>query len=435
MTIRELFEKPIDRPIEGVIKADDARHLWTEVEEYVVTNEVGHRLDDLFENYLSNQSSNGVWISGFFGSGKSHLLKMLSLLLENREIEGRRVRDVFLPKLDDEFLRAAVAKACDLSSKSILFNIDQKADAVGGDAENALLEVFAKVLNELQGFYAKLDYIAQFERDLTKRGQLASFKEVYTRLSGRSWEADLDTIDNLDNDLFAKAYAEFFDKSEEEGLRYFDRARERYRLSIETLVERVSHYLAVQPPGFRLNFFVDEVGQFIGENSKLMLNLQTLAETLSTKCEGRVWIFVTSQGDLDRVLGELKDTQALDFSKIQGRFATRMTLSSADVSEVIQRRLLAKSPECPPDLVDLYGTEKENFRTIFRFGDGSRTFKGYGDLDHFCRVYPFHPYQVDLFQSCIEQLSRHNAFTGKHASVGERSMLAVFQEVAKQIVG
>src|SRR5215813_11134176 len=140
MTIRKLFTKPAERPIVCVIKADDARHLWTEVEEYVVTNEVGQRLDRLFENYLTDKSNNGVWIAGFFGSGKSHLLKMLSLLLENREIGGQRVQDVFLSKLDDELLRGAITRACAIPSKSILFNIDQKADAVGGDAENALLE-------------------------------------------------------------------------------------------------------------------------------------------------------------------------------------------------------------------------------------------------------------------------------------------------------
>src|ERR1700730_533297 len=105
MIIHHPFDKAVGRPIEGVIKADDARYLWTEVEEYVVTNEVGQRLDRLFENYLTEKSNNGVWIAGFFGSGKSHLLKMLSLLLESREIGGRRVSDVFLSKLDDELLR------------------------------------------------------------------------------------------------------------------------------------------------------------------------------------------------------------------------------------------------------------------------------------------------------------------------------------------
>lgn len=86
MKLNEIFEKPIDRPIEGVIKADDLDSLKLEVEEYVITNEVSKRLENFFDGYNEYKHANGVWYSGFFGSGKSHLLKMLSLLLENREI-------------------------------------------------------------------------------------------------------------------------------------------------------------------------------------------------------------------------------------------------------------------------------------------------------------------------------------------------------------
>ncbi|MFZ1396118.1 MAG: DUF6079 family protein, partial [Candidatus Promineifilaceae bacterium] len=88
-----LFAQPIDRHIEGVIKADDEAGLRQEVEEYVLTNEVAKRLDGFLAAYNNYQGANGVWISGFFGSGKSHLLKILALLLENREINGTRVLD------------------------------------------------------------------------------------------------------------------------------------------------------------------------------------------------------------------------------------------------------------------------------------------------------------------------------------------------------
>ena len=88
MTLANIFAKPIDRPIEGVIKADDEASLRLEVEEYVLTNEVAKRLDAFLDAYNDYQNANGVWISGFFGSGKSHLLKMLALLLENREVDG-----------------------------------------------------------------------------------------------------------------------------------------------------------------------------------------------------------------------------------------------------------------------------------------------------------------------------------------------------------
>ena len=98
MTIKDIFLKPVDRHIDGVIKADDERSLLTEVEEYVITAEVHKSLGRVLDYYLNNKVVNGAWISGFFGSGKSHLLKMLALLLENREIENQKTLDLFLAK-------------------------------------------------------------------------------------------------------------------------------------------------------------------------------------------------------------------------------------------------------------------------------------------------------------------------------------------------
>lgn len=435
-TIRTILDKDVDRDIDGVIKADDDRQLKVEVDEYVITRELQPKISKLLEEYIDPGSSNGVWISGFFGSGKSHLLKMLSLLLENRVIEGQSVCDSFLQKreiADDAFFQGSIEKAAKIPAKSILFNIDQKADAVGGDPDAALLEVFAKVLNDTQGFYSKQDYIAQFERGLAKDGKLDDFKKAYQTESGATWEDHLDDIDTIENDTFARVYARFFGKTEDEGIRFFDRLREKHKLSVEDFADRVKDYLDSLEPGTRLNFFVDEVGQFIGRRSRLMLNLQTIAESLSTRCDGRAWIFVTSQGDIEKVIGELEKAQGNDFTKITGRFAIRPNLTSANVSEVIQKRLLAKKEAARGTLGTIYETEQENLRTLFSFGDGSRDFKGFSGSEEFADFAPFHPYQFELFQTAIERLSQHDAFTGKHASVGERSMLSVFQEVAKKI--
>ena len=128
MKMRTIFERSIDRTIDGVIKADNENDLRLEVEEYVLTNEVAQRLESFLDAYINYQGANGVWISGFFGSGKSHLLKMLALLLENREVDGIPVLQLFLPKCsDNEFLKGALRRATAIPSKSILFNIDQKA--------------------------------------------------------------------------------------------------------------------------------------------------------------------------------------------------------------------------------------------------------------------------------------------------------------------
>ena len=88
---------------------------------------------------------------------------------------------------------------------------------------------------------------------------------------------------------------------------------------------------------------MDEVGQYIADNVKLMTNLQTIAESLATKCRGRAWIVVTAQEEMNTVVGEMDQQQSNDFSKIQARFANRMKLTSADVAEVIRKRLLAKN--------------------------------------------------------------------------------------------
>ena len=129
MALSAIFHKPIDRPIEGVIKADDEASLRLEVEEYVLTNEVARRLEAFLAAYNHYEGVNGVWISGFFGSGKSHLLKMLALLLEDRSLDGEPVLDLFLPKCgDNEILKGDLKRAVAIPSQSILFNIDQKAD-------------------------------------------------------------------------------------------------------------------------------------------------------------------------------------------------------------------------------------------------------------------------------------------------------------------
>ena len=434
MKIQELFLKPVDRFIEGVIHADDERYIPTELSEYVVTQDVAKGLGAFTERYLSETSSNGVWISGFFGSGKSHLLKILSLCLDGQSrSNGVRCADILLPKIKDEIVRADFQRATAIPSRSILFNVDQKFDGIGGDHSAPILEVFVKVLNELQGYFGKQGYIAKFERDLDLRGEFHPFKETYRRINGSAWQDDREALSTARAAEFGKAYAEHFGVPEAEAFRTMRQTREDYKLSIESFAQMVKDYISQQPAGFRLNFFVDEVGQFIGQNSKLMLNLQTVAETLGTVCSGRAWIFVTSQADLEGVLGAFKGMEAQDITKIMGRFKTQLTLASADVREVIQERLLAKKEPEPEVLTAIFDREKENLQTLYRFGDNSVSLKGWRGSDEFCGLYPFHPYQFELFQRSIQQLSKHGIFTGKYLSVGERSMLAVFQEVAKSI--
>ena len=434
MQLNSIFKKSVDRHIEGVIKADDEDMLRSELDEYILTNEVEKRLAAFLEAYNNYEGANGVWISGFFGSGKSHLLKMLAVLLENREVSDTHALDFFLEKCgDNELLLADLKKACIIPSKSILFNIDQKADVISKTEFDAVLAVFVKVFDEMNGYYGKQGHIAQFERDLDERGTYEKFKSAYEEVAGKPWSRGREQA-LLEAKNIATAYAKAAGEDAASAERILDKYRAEYKLSIEDFADQVNKYIKKQEKGFRLNFFVDEVGQYVSDNVKLMTNLQTIAESLATKCRGAAWVVVTAQEDMSTVIGEFNKKQGDDFTKIQARFSNRMKLTSADVAEVIQKRLLMKNVQGEQALAKIYAEEQNNFRTLFDFAEGSQTYQNFQDEEHFVRSYPFIPYQFALFQSSIRNLSHHNAFEGRHSSVGERSMLAVFQEVAITLV-
>ncbi len=432
LLLNTIFLKPVDRDIEGVIKADGESGLKTEVEEYVLTGEVERRLESFLSAYNNYASANGVWISGFFGSGKSHLLKMLALLLERRTIDGCDILEEFRRKCaqaGNEILAGLIEKAVGIPSESILFNIDQKADVISKQQLDALVAVFVKVFDEHCGYYGKQPWIADFERKLDQDGHFQTFQEEFEKAAGRSWENGRQRINQV-TDAIDTAYQKVTG-ARKSGV--VDAYRNDYRLSIEDFAEQVQQYIATKPKGFRLNFFVDEVGQYVAGTPKLMTNLQTIAESLATKCNGQAWILVTAQEDMNMVVGEMNKKEANDFTKIQARFKERMKLTSQDVSEVIQKRLLAKDPSAVKPIEKLFAQYSNDFGTLFDFIDGSQTYRNFDNCEHFVDCYPFVPYQFALFQSSIRSLSEANAFEGKNSSVGERSMLGVFQDVARHL--
>lgn len=435
--IEKLFKKDIHRNIEGVIKADNMSEdaIFQEVDEYVITNEIHSRLEDFFSEYSGsigkNTSNIGVWISGHFGSGKSHLLKILSYILTNQRQHSDLIGQLFLEKIEDFELRGHIQKALNTPSQNILFNIDQKSDIGSKSQDDAILGVFMKVFNEMRGYYPKFGYIAKFESDLDKRGKFEAFKNKFEELCGQSWESGRETI-FLENDTFTKALSLVDNISEASATDMIDKYEKTYSLSIEEFARDVKSYIDSKEENFRLVFFIDEVGQYIGDNTKLMLNLQTIVETLATVCKGQAWVVVTSQSAVDKLLN-VNTQMENNFSKIQGRFKVKMNLTSHNANEVIQKRLLDKTDKAKSDLGSIYSKIKNSLSSIIHFTDRSRQYRNYTSEEDFALVYPFVPYQMDLFQSCIIGLSAHSVFQGKHQSTGERSMLDVVQNVAKKI--
>ena len=123
-----MFLRDINRDIDGVIKVDFIDKIDKELEEYVVTKEIAKHLAKFYENYSKgidgNTTKMGVWISGFFGSGKSHFLKILSYLLANKPVDGKNPVDYFENKIEDPILLADMKRISKVETESILLNIE-----------------------------------------------------------------------------------------------------------------------------------------------------------------------------------------------------------------------------------------------------------------------------------------------------------------------
>lgn len=444
MKIRDLFTKDIFRPINGVIKADqqDPASIWQELDEFVVTKELSGHLDKFFSVYAdtvdhpkdSDASGKiGVWVSGFFGSGKSHFIKALYYLFANTSVEKdgatKNAIQFFESKVQDAMLLGTVKRVAGKSADAILFNIDSKADQSKG--RDAVLSVFLKVLNELQGYCPDHPHIAHMERYLDNKGSLLDFEKNYRDLIGKEWK-DRRVDWQFNQDEIVKVLARTLGQSEIACHRWIDHAETDFSLTVENFAKWVKEYLDKKGASHRLFFFVDEVGQFIGQDEHLMLNLQTIVENLGTKCNGKAWVIVTSQEDIDIVLGSLSNARRNDFSKITGRFKTRLSLSSANADEVIQRRLLEKKQECVEKLKKLYTSCADILKNQLTFSpDTGMTLASYKDADDFVATYPFIPYQFKLLQKVFETIRRAGA-TGLHLARGERSMLDAFQFAAQK---
>ena len=435
MQIKEMFRKEIDRELQGVIVVGQGAetNVAQELEEYVVTRELQRHFADFFAAYkkgiLGTTPKMGVWISGFFGSGKSHFLKILSYLLENKQVGNKHALDFFIDdkKITDQMVLADMKLAADTPTDVILFNIDSKSESNSKENKDAIVNVFLKVFNEMQGFCGSMPYLADLERHLAEANQLAAFKEKFEDAYGDAWEDSRQDFDFI-QDTVVEVLVEMGFMSEPAARNWCEKATEPYQISIEDFAKRVKAYLDKKGSNHHAVFLVDEIGQYIGDDSKLMLNLQTVTEELGKECQGKAWVIVTSQQDIDSIT----KVKGNDFSKIQGRFDTRLSLSSANVDAVIKKRILEKTDTAAQSLRLIYDQKGTIIKNLIVFNDGVEK-KLYANAEDFAEVYPFVPYQFNLLASVLTSIRTHGA-SGKHLSEGERSMLALFKESAMQLM-
>ena len=434
MRIQDMFEKGIDRPINGVVKVnqDELDILEQELDEYVITRELKKHLITFFNNFLEAFSvptaDIGVWISGFFGSGKSHFVKMLSYLLQNLVVNGIPTVERFRkkPELADD---PATFMLIDRATRSghtdtILFNIDIEG-SINKD-KTAVLRVFAKMFYTYLGYYGENLKVAKLEQFIDRKGKTEEFRRVFEEKNGAAWVDSRDAYAFFEDDIVA-TLMEVLGMSEQAASNWFN-GTETVETSIAQLVSEIKEYVDSKPDDFRLLFMADEVGQYVGSDTDLLINLQSLVEQIGSECGGKVWVICTGQEAVDEIIR----TRENEFSRIMARFKTRLSLSSSSADEVIQKRILLKKDEVEPQLEQVYNANDSVLRNLFTFTDAVLDIKGFSGPGEFARNFPFVPYQFILMQKVFAEIRKHGN-SGKHLSGGERSMLSGFQEAAQKI--
>lgn len=431
MVIEQLFQEDINRKINGVVQVEqDATDvLVQELDEYVITRDLKKHFITFFNNYGDSfhekTTDIGVWISGFFGSGKSHFLKMLSYLLANQEVQGIRTVERFRKKFkDDPATFMLIDSVTTGNTDTILFNIDIEG-SINKNA-TAVLRVFAKMFYNYLGFYGENLKVAKLEQFIDKRGKTAEFRRVFEDKNGGSWIESRDAFAFFEDDV-VETLKEVLGMSEEAARNWFN-GTETVETSISQLVSEMKEYVDNKPDDFRLLFMVDEVGQYVGGDTNLLLNLQSLIEKIGSECGGKIWVVCTGQEAIDEIIKAREN----EFSRIQARFKTRLSLTSSSADEVIQKRILKKKPEFVPVLEQVYNRNDSVLRNLFSFSNAMLDIKGYTGPQDFAGNFPFVPYQFIIMQKVFSEIRKHGN-SGKHFSGGERSMLSGFQEAAQKI--
>ena len=366
MIIRDMFADDINRKINGVIKVDQAADdvIEQELNEYVITKELKKHFITFF-NYYSDAldeptADTGVWISGFFGSGKSHFLKMLSYLLENKEVKGIHSVERFRRKFeDDPATYMLIDRSTKVQTETILFNIDIEG-SINKD-KTAVLRVFAKTFYNHLGFFGENLKVAKLEQYIDQQGKTTEFRRVFEEKKEMPW-VDSRKAFAFNGKYIIPTLVEVLDMSQEDAKAWFN-DKSATEFSIAQLVEDIKDYLNTKPNNFRLLFMVDEVGQYVGTDTDMLLNLQSLVEKIGSECGGKVWVVCTGQEAIDEII----KVRADEFSRIQARFKTRLSLSSSSVDEVIQKRILKKNNEAESKLEAVYEKNDSVLRNLINY--------------------------------------------------------------------
>jgi hypothetical protein len=425
--IKELFDpaKNIYRTIEKVItySASQEARLKAEITEYVVTDNIERQFDDLLRLMQSamemgGENEVGVWVSGFYGSGKSSFTKYLGLALdESVTIEGTPFLKYLQDRLNTSQTRAQLAALARRHSAAVVL-LDLASEMLAGATmEDVSTVLYYKVL-QWAGYSRNLK-VAAFERRLQKDSRYEEFiHRIQTELETPWKEVQNDplVIDSLIPEIAHEMYPQLFKSATAFNTETTDFVRfenERVREMLDIVRQTSGKEFIV--------FIIDEVGQYVASRQNLIHNLQGLAENLKTIGKGNAWIIGTAQ----QTLTEDDPRAALnspELYKLKDRFPIQIDLESSDIKEICYRRLLGKSPGGQQELEGLFDKFGQALRHNTKLQD-ARYYDSDFEKNTFVNLYPFLPAHFEILLHLLGALAKS---TG---GIGLRSAIKVIQDI------
>ncbi len=454
-TIRDLLARDLAEPIEEVIKLDqqDEQTVHYEITEYVATAKIKEQYMEILRKIADAPGDPsegvGVWISGFFGSGKSSFAKNLGYILANRQVLGHTAGQLFTRQLQRQAphdpLVQRITDTVDFINKRLdshVIMFDVQIDRAVRRATEPMAEImYTVLLRELD--YA-LDYdVAELEIELEAEKRLADFVQICAQLYGQQGGkvARVETVPPTLPGVTAEDYGVW--RRVRKGAQRIQRAsatlhaldadtypgpdswaasiRRETDITIRTLVDRTFELSARRRPGHTIVFIIDEVGQYVARSGDKIENLRAVVEHFGQESKNRilagrtvapVWVIVTSQEKLDEVVAAIDDKR-VDLAKLQDRFATRIDMAPADIREVATRRVLTKTPEAQPVLAKQFDAADAMLKTHTRLERTARRFE-VGQAE-FIQFYPYLPHFIDL---SIDIVSGIRLQAGSHRQIG-----------------
>lgn len=393
MKINEILTLDLKEDIKNVIDLEDLsdKAIQSEIENYIVTDGLAREYASFVDTYTSNILETGVWISGFYGSGKSYFGKLLGYLLSQKSIAGTSARERIIQRFtginDEALVKNTLTRLNSTNSRVVFLDIAKQDTSKGFSF--ALFRNFLRTLDLPENEHGFLLFHL-----MINEGQVDIYDFVFSKIN-KNWS-------DIKNRLieYSKASKEIFinlGNTESDYNNVITTIRRDIdQFSASRFKEELTSYIQVVK-NEKIVFLFDEASEAINQKKFSLLDLEGLSEALSS-LGGSIWTIAIAQEKLDDVIVNSNINKS-QLTKVTDRFKTKIHLESTEVDVIIRNRLLKKNQTGIQKLTDNFKTNSGKIADHAAIhGAGiSKT----DNASDYITYYPFYKYQFNLLQNFL----------------------------------